>query len=92
MDIFHLQLGCKICNVFEKTKINEKEAGVGPILNSFKYPICGIFEFLLGRLAPSFDAILLCPLIQSDHIIWSIFVQEIVINKFQHGPVALGWN
>ena len=27
---FHTRICCKICNVFEKTKINEKEAGVGP--------------------------------------------------------------
>jgi len=28
MDIFHIHICCKICNVFEKTKINEKEAWV----------------------------------------------------------------
>ena len=32
---FHIPICCKICNVFEITKINEKEAGVGPILKSF---------------------------------------------------------
>ena len=30
MDIFHLSICFKICSVFEKTKINEKEAGVDP--------------------------------------------------------------
>ena len=29
MDIFHIGICCKICIVFQKTKINEKEAGVG---------------------------------------------------------------
>ena len=29
-DFFHLSICCKICNVFEKTKINKKEATVGP--------------------------------------------------------------
>ena len=28
MDIFYIHICCKICKVFEKTKINEKEAGV----------------------------------------------------------------
>ena len=30
MDIFHISICFQICCVFEKTKINEKEAGVGP--------------------------------------------------------------
>ena len=30
MDIFHIPNCCKICGVFEKTKLNEKEAGGGP--------------------------------------------------------------
>ena len=30
MDFFHIGICCKFCNVFEKTKINEKEAVVGP--------------------------------------------------------------
>ena len=29
-DIFHKCICCKFCNVFEMTKINKKEAGVGP--------------------------------------------------------------
>ena len=31
MDIFHITICCKNCNVcLKRTKINEKEAGVGP--------------------------------------------------------------
>ena len=30
--LFHIHICCKICNVFEKNKINEKEARVGPFL------------------------------------------------------------
>ena len=29
---FHIRICCKICNVFERTKIREKDAGVGPFL------------------------------------------------------------
>ena len=28
MTFFHMRICCKICNVFEKTKINEKETGL----------------------------------------------------------------
>ena len=36
MDIFHILICCKICNGFEKTKINEKEARVGPFFKKKK--------------------------------------------------------
>ena len=35
MDIFHIPISCKIRNASEKTKINEKEAGVGALKNNF---------------------------------------------------------
>ena len=35
MDIFHIHIFYKICNVVEKTKINEKEAWVGPFKKRF---------------------------------------------------------
>ena len=34
MDIFHIHICCKIFDVFEMTKIKEKEAGVGPFVRN----------------------------------------------------------
>ena len=57
MNIFHIYLLAKLYCVFEKTKINEKEAGVGPFKKYIFNKSCRGLDSNLGPLVSEATAL-----------------------------------